>query len=266
MLRLAANRLSSVPATSLGSLTQLRALDFSDNPLTVLQRDLLVAVEQLASLNVSGTRLTRLIPGSMRHVADALGVLDLARCGQLTAAPDADDISALARLRRLVLPAHVCHCDVINFRSVVEDVRSRQRPRPNLFCDDVVTAVDVDAVCSDSKPPTKNPRPASRDAQSDDPLPYDPKLGWYTAAVLSGLLFAFIACVGLEKAEKYLLEACVARHGDKKHLEHLGQRRQSTLQHQQHQQQTRASGSVCTVADFEDGVDNSYMDAETPAT
>ena len=276
MLRLAANRLHSVPATALRSLTQLRSLDLSDNPLTTLHHGLLMAALQLASLNVSGTRLTRLIPGSIRHVADTLRVLDLSRCGQLVAAPD---IGALTRLQRLVLPAHICRCDVINFRLVVEDVRSRQRSRPSVFCGATVIAVDVDAICSGSLSPTPAPvkptatnRPAvQRDIRSDDPLPYDPKLGWYTAAVLSGLLFAFIACVGLEKAEKHLLEVCMARHGNKKHTDHVGQRRQSTRQQQQppgheHHQHVRSSVGVCSVADFEVGVDNSYLDEETPAT
>lgn len=275
---MAANRLTSVPATALRSLTRLRALDLSDNPLTAFHRDLLSAAKQLASLNVSGTRLTRLFPGFSRYLADALSVLDLSRCDQLTAAPDAGDIGALTRLQRLALPAHVCRCDVTNFRAVVEDVRSRQQRRPSIFCGDTVAAVDVDAICSDSSTPTEAVKPAGTnplgfpaDVRSDDPLPYDPKLGWYTAAVLSGLLFAFIACVGLEKAEKYLLEVCMSRHGNKKHLEHLGQRRQSTLQyHRQQQQQCHqhvtTSGSVCAVADFEVGVDNSFLDAETPPT
>ena len=54
MLRLAANRLSSVPLTALQSLIELRALDLSDNPLTALHRDTLASATHLASLNVSG--------------------------------------------------------------------------------------------------------------------------------------------------------------------------------------------------------------------
>ena len=273
MLRLAANRLSSVPVTALRSLTQLRTLDLSDNPLTALHRDLLASTQQLATLNVSGTRLTRLVPRTTLHAADTLTVLDVSRCGKLTAVPDAGDIAALTRLQRLALPAHICRCDVINYRAVVEDVRSRQRPRPSLFCGATVAAVDIDAICSDTppsttpvKPDAAKPLPVPRDARSDEPLPYDPKLGWYTAAVLSGLLFAFIACVGLEKAEKRLLEACVSRHGNKKHLDHLGPRQQSTLQQRYQQQHARTSASVCTVTDdAQVGVD-SYLDAETSAT
>lgn len=272
---MAANRLNSVPMSALRPLTQLRTLDLSDNPLTALYRDLLASIDQLTSLNVSGTHLTRLVPGTTRHAADTLTVLDISRCDRLTAAPDAADIAALMRLRRLALPVHTCRCDVINFRSIVDNVRSRQRPRPSLFCGVTDAAVDVDAICSDILPPTPpakpavaKPLPVPRD-RSDDPLPYDPMLGWYTAAVLSGLLFAFIACVGLEKAEKRLMEACFQRHGDKRHLEHLGQRRLSTLQYQpqqqEHHQHTRTSASICTVADFEVGVD-SYLSAETSAT
>ena len=280
VLRLAANRLSSVAVMTLRPLTQLRTLDLSDNPLTTLERDLLAGAGRLVSLNVSGTRLTRLVTGHLT-AAEALTVLDLTRCHQLSSAPD---ISALTRLQRLALPAHICRCDATDFRSVVRDARrSRQRPRPpRLYCGHTATALDVDATCSGaSSSPTDKPSAAGRnrplgvatagDIRTDNPLPYDPKLGWYTAAVLSGLLFSFIACVGLEKAEKHLVEVCVARHASKKHhLDHLDQRRQSAPQYQQQQQQqqqrVRIAGNVCTV-DFESaGVDNTYLDAETPAT
>jgi len=224
---------------------------------------------------MSATRLTRLLPGTTLPAANTLRVLDLSLCSQLTAAPDASDVVALTRLQRLALPARTCRCDVINFRLVVEDFLSRQRPRPSLFCGVTDTALEVDVFCSDIVPPTapaqpgvdKPPLKRPRDGKSYEPLPYDPKLGWYTAAVLSGLLFAFIACVGLEKAEKYLMDACMARHGDKKHLEHLGERRLSSFQYQQqqHYQHARTSASICTVADFEGGVD-SYLNAETSAT
>lgn len=42
-------------------------------------------------------------------------------------------------------------------------------------------------------------------ASSREPLPYDPMLGWYTAATLSGLLILFLACVGLEKVKDKIL-------------------------------------------------------------
>ena len=256
---MAANGLSSVPATVVRSLTQLRTLDLADNPLTAFDRDTLKSTEQLLSLNVSGTRLSRLVAGTTRHVADTLTVLDISRCGQLSAAPDAADIAALTRLQRLSLAARTCRCDVINFRSVVDDLRSRQRPRPSLLCGD--TAVDVDAICADDLSPTPSAKPRSvfRAGRSDDPLPYNPMLGWYTAAVLSGLLFAFIACVGLEKAEKHLLDKCVSRHGNRKHLQHLDHRRHSA------QQNARTGANVCTVDDFGLSVD-SCPDAETSAT
>jgi len=264
---LAANRLSTIRVGTLRSLTQLRTLDLSDNPLTVLHRDLLASAHQLATLNVSGTRLTRLVSGTTLHAAHTLSVLDLSRCGKLVEAPDAGDISALTRLRRLSLPAHTCRCDVINYRSVVEDLRSRQRPRPTLFCG---VTIDIDAVCSDTLPPTApvaKPLPVPSNRRADEPLPYDPKLGWYTAAVLSGLLFAFIACVGLEKAEKRLLEVCMARYGNKNHIEHHGQRRLSTVQYQQQQchQHARTTASVCTVADLDAAAD-SFRNSETSAT
>ena len=215
----------------------------------------------------------------LRHAADTLSVVDTSRCDQLTSAPRAGDVAALTRLHRLALPARTCRCDVINFRSVVDELRSRrQRPRPSLFCAGPGprprpgrspspvprpspgsrpsllcgdAAVDLDAICSDgsssptavAKPP---PAPANRPrdgAGADEPLPYNPMLGWYTAAVLSGLLFAFIACVGLEKAEKHLLDWCTARHdgadADKKHLDHLDHDEHWTSSrhhHQQHQQ------------------------------
>lgn len=42
---------------------------------------------------------------------------------------------------------------------------------------------------------------------SRDPLPYDPMLGWYTAATLSGLLLVFLACVGLERIKQEAIDA-----------------------------------------------------------
>ena len=273
VLRLAANRLSSVPLMALHSLTLLRTLDLSDNPLVVLHRNTLASAKHLVSLNVSGTRLGRLEPGTTRHASGTLSVLDISRCGLMTAAPHAGDIAALTRLHRLTLPARTCRCDVINFRSVVDDMRSRQRPRPSLFCGDA--AVDIDAICSDRLSPTASAKPAvanrprnQRHDGSDDPLPYNPMLGWYTAAVLSGLLFSFIACVGLEKAEKHLLDWCTSRHSNQKPLEPLDQRWQSSHQQQQQQQRQQhptTTASVCTVADFGVGVDSS-LDAETTTT
>jgi len=280
VLRLAANRLSSVAGTWLRPLTQLRTLDLSDNPLTTLESDSLSAAGRLVSLNVSGTRLSRLVT---RHLA-ALTVLDLTRCHRLGSAPD---ISSLTRLQRLALPAHVCRCDAINFRSLVRDARrSTWRPRPALlYCGDTATALDIESICSadntSSHTANQPPPPPSADGgdqhladiRTDDPLPYDPKLGWYTAAVLSGLLFAFIACVGLEKAEKHLLEACVSRQANKKQqdADHLDQRRLSPPPYQQQQRVRIATDNVCTVAEFENfestaGVDNTYLDTETPAT
>lgn len=53
-----------------------------------------------------------------------------------------------------------------------------------------------------SKPETAESTGVS---SSKEPLPYDPLLGWYTAATLSGLLVLFLACVGLEKIKDRIL-------------------------------------------------------------
>lgn len=50
-----------------------------------------------------------------------------------------------------------------------------------------------------------NSADTSSSSSSKDPLPYDPLLGWYTAATLSGLLILFLACVGLEKIKDRIL-------------------------------------------------------------
>ena len=49
---------------------------------------------------------------------------------------------------------------------------------------------------------------------SKDPLSYDPMLGWYTAATLSGLLLLFIVCVGVEKIKDKIL-SLFEKHGNK---------------------------------------------------
>ena len=46
---------------------------------------------------------------------------------------------------------------------------------------------------------------------SRDPIPYDPMLGWYTAATLSGLLLVFLACVGLERIKQEAVDALERR-------------------------------------------------------
>lgn len=38
-------------------------------------------------------------------------------------------------------------------------------------------------------------------------VPYDPMLGWYTAATLSAFLLAFLACVGLERVKQEAVDA-----------------------------------------------------------
>jgi len=52
---------------------------------------------------------------------------------------------------------------------------------------------------------------ASPFTSDKDPLQYDPMLGWYTAATLSGLLVLFLACVGLEKIKDKIVEVCEGR-------------------------------------------------------
>ena len=61
------------------------------------------------------------------------------------------------------------------------------------------------AGAGDAKPPPEAPEglaPISSFVSSRDPLQYDPMLGWYTAAALSGLLILFLVCIGLEKIKE----------------------------------------------------------------
>jgi len=43
------------------------------------------------------------------------------------------------------------------------------------------------------------------------PHPYDPTLGWYTAAVISGLILAFIFYTGMKKAKHATIDCWEAR-------------------------------------------------------
>jgi len=43
------------------------------------------------------------------------------------------------------------------------------------------------------------------------PYPYDPKLGWYTAALISGLILVFIFCESMEKAKHAIIDYWEAR-------------------------------------------------------
>ena len=43
------------------------------------------------------------------------------------------------------------------------------------------------------------------------PFPYDPKLGWYTAAVISGLILTFLLYEGMERAKHALVDRWEAR-------------------------------------------------------
>lgn len=38
------------------------------------------------------------------------------------------------------------------------------------------------------------------------PFPYDSRLGWYTAAVITGLILAFLLCVGMNKAKHAIVD------------------------------------------------------------
>ena len=43
------------------------------------------------------------------------------------------------------------------------------------------------------------------------PHPYDPTLGWYTAAVISALILAFLFCAGMKKAKRAIIDYWEAR-------------------------------------------------------
>jgi len=43
------------------------------------------------------------------------------------------------------------------------------------------------------------------------PFPYDSKLGWYTAAIISGLILLFLFCHGMEKAKHAIIDYLEAR-------------------------------------------------------
>jgi Leucine rich repeat len=219
VLLLAGNRLVALQPMTFRTLFSLRSLDLSDNPITSLHSDLLAASRRLVEFSAAGTHLRQLTPGLFRH-SSALAVVDLSRCSFMSP-PDRQSIASLfasSNFTMLRLGRRACDCE--HFRSLVSELQAVQRPFPiQLFCDNV----DVSAVtsyCSSSptppaslfrgqSPPWIGASQTPASVGSREPLPYDPMLGWYTAAVLSGLLFAFIACVWLEKAEKQLMEACL---------------------------------------------------------
>lgn len=78
----------------------------------------------------------------------------------------------------------------------------------NSMADNLTTAL----VQQHKNPPNPPSHFSDNFVSSKEPLPYDPMLGWYTAATLSGLLVLFIACVGIEKIKDKIVSLFENRH------------------------------------------------------
>jgi len=223
VLLLARNRLVMLRPNAFRTLFSLKSLDLSDNPFNSLPADLLAASRKLVEFSAAGSRLRHLEIDLFRY-STSLTVVDLSRCHQMSP-PDVRLFTPLlfsSNFSLLRIARQTCNCSHTNFRQLASKLRESLQPFPvQLFCDDIDVSSEssLSGYCSATISTSFFPdidashwvgaTQPSGSINSREPLPYDPMLGWYTAAVLSGLLFAFIACVWLEKAEKQLMDACL---------------------------------------------------------
>ena len=228
-LDLSANQIAAIAGGEFAGLANLVRLDVSANPLVSLGDDAFNGLSQLASVNLAATRLARLPDSIFRDLAN-LTEVDLSACRFTTIG-----VRPFARFRspdRLIAVhlggnAFVCDCQLVElFRwlavaahaSPDDDEDSKVLPVCKMTSRGTnVTVYELDAenmTCADGDDVAKSSERATvgysvrTSSTSRDPLPYDPMLGWYTAAALSAMLIAFMLCVGMEKLKDELIDAC----------------------------------------------------------
>jgi len=72
-------------------------------------------------------------------------------------------------------------------------------------------ATGSDITARNDSATTKTAKATQRPAWTYYPFPYDSKLGWYTAAIISGLILAFLLCEGIERAKHAIIDRWEAR-------------------------------------------------------
>ena len=220
-LKLQHNKLTSLPKENSEMLTSLESLNLNSNPLKELPVSFFKSLDSLSSLHLANTQLHSL-PGGIFSNLSQLKVLNLAdnSLGEIAASSFKHVLRSLHSLDLSGNPIN-CSCVNLEFRQLFE-----QYP--------LVVGSDTAALCS--YPPElqghvfhqvnisyfecdlDRPENASLSSQQlskkkkvDEespyksklgPLHYNPLMGWYTAATLSGMLVLFLLCLMLDHLKR----------------------------------------------------------------
>lgn len=215
VLDLSRNRLISVPRGALRDPTVLSSLDLSHNPISGIDAGDFSSVPSLQTLRMAYLSLEATLPGMFSSLTH-LQLLDLSY-NKLTRV-DSSTVSGLPELRSLDLTGNplLCNCDMVdlyNWIHVVADTVSVQAycRLPRKLSGSSVFDIPVeqftschDGATGGGNVSTETMKGPASGWDNDGQEVYNPMLGWYTAATLSGMLMAFLVCLTLDKLKQRL--------------------------------------------------------------
>ena len=212
-LDLRANQLKAIPEGSFDQLTRLETLFLAQNPLGRLpdrlfsrllalhelslsqigivsvQQVLFRNLHQLQSLDLSSNQLETLNHKVFRHLQN-LRHFDFSR----------NPLNCDCKLRPL--QDWVLHHIHLNWTN---DTAPRCATPEELSRQILYQVLPADLTCPKEEPKEARPRPVDnghRQPGYPEPLPYDPMMGWYTAATLSGMLLLFLIFIVLDNLKR----------------------------------------------------------------
>ena len=194
-LNLNSNPLKELPVSFFESLVSLSSLHLANTQLYGLPAEIFSNLRQLRVLNLADNSLREISAGSFRHVLNTLHSLNLA----------GNPIN--------------CSCVNLEFRELLEQHPRVWKSRTAATCHYPTELkgrefqeLDVSYFYCDFIPENltmPSPRSSKKKEEEESPyksklgpLYYNPMMGWYTAATLSGILVIFLLCLALDKAKR----------------------------------------------------------------
>ena len=248
-LDLSGNQLVYLPNSSAFlNLTNLVTLNLSENRLSNLEASMLSRLSSLKNLYL-GQLDMEVIDSNLFVSLTDLTVVDLSQ-SSIHIIRDPWGFNKLKQLRRLYLSgiSITCDCNAIDLMEWVSispnietglsnsEMSCRLLSEPNRLAVKRIRIADLS--CKQNRV-VVSLKPVEEPIDLAYRIPYDPMLGWYTAATLSTLLGAFLVCVGLDKLKNKLL---IWRYNYRKRKRLLAEAEQNTPLQTRHKNCKRGAG------------------------
>lgn len=202
--------------TTITEKSKLRNLSLSHNPLLDIQ-NVSILFHSLIHLNLSNTRITNFKYIISMHL-QSLRNLDLSNNNINHLGPESFKSMKYLKYLSLYGNPFICDCHLIELRKWITENKELIRPsNKTVTCQrnydsdylnlQLVPLNDFVCVFTPARVHSTLLRPITYAPYKSalGPIPYDPMLGWYTAAFLFGMLLLLVLCILLEKLKgKYV--------------------------------------------------------------